>query len=150
MLKLGRYWPWITVPSHFHMTVQPMLLHHMAVRQFCKNLGNLQEFLGQMVYPPPRPGKKLPVGLCTEYLLIISAKPELKLGEHLVDGRIVNASTVVSLRQRRNSTLVESVCETALGLHLCTRIWVRVMIGLLRKPLSICNHDERKFNTNFG
>ena len=33
-----------------------MLLHRMAlvsVRQFCKNLGNLQEFFGQMVYRPP-------------------------------------------------------------------------------------------------
>ena len=25
----------------------------------CKNLGNLQEFFGQMVYPPPPPGKKI-------------------------------------------------------------------------------------------
>ena len=32
----------------------------------------------------------------------------------------------------------EATYETALGLHLCTRIWVRVMIGLLKKPLSIC------------
>ena len=30
---------------------------------FCKNLGNLQEFYGQMVYCPPPPGKKLPVRL---------------------------------------------------------------------------------------
>ena len=33
-----------------------MLLHRMAlvsVRLFCKNLGNLQEFFGQMVYRPP-------------------------------------------------------------------------------------------------
>ena len=40
------------------MLVRPMLLHRMAlvsVRLFCKNLGNLQEFFGQMVYcPPPR------------------------------------------------------------------------------------------------
>ena len=38
------------------MLVQPMLLHRMAlvsVRLFCKNLGNLQEFFGQMVYRPP-------------------------------------------------------------------------------------------------
>ena len=34
----------------------PMLLHRMALvsfRLFCKNLGNLQEFFGQMVYRPP-------------------------------------------------------------------------------------------------
>ena len=39
------------------MLVRPMLLHRMAlvsVRLFCKNLGNLQEFFGQMVYRPPR------------------------------------------------------------------------------------------------
>ena len=38
------------------MLVRPMLLHLMAlvsVRLFCKNLGNLQEFFGQMVYRPP-------------------------------------------------------------------------------------------------
>ena len=40
----------------FIMLVRPMLLHRMAlvsVRLFCKNLGNLQEFFGQMVYCPP-------------------------------------------------------------------------------------------------
>ena len=38
------------------MLVRPMLLHRMALvsfRLFCKNLGNLQEFFGQMVYRPP-------------------------------------------------------------------------------------------------
>ena len=69
---------------------------------------------------------------------LFPAKPELKLGHHFVDGRIVNVTTVVSLRHRRKSSLVKSVCETALGLHLCTRIWVCVMIGFLKKPLSIC------------
>ena len=48
----------------------------------------------------------------TEYLLIISAKPEFKLGQHFIDGRIVNVNTVVSLPHRRNSTLVKSVSET--------------------------------------
>ena len=54
--KLHRYWPWKTVSSHFHMLVRPMLWHRMAlvsVRLFCKNLGNLQESFGQMVYRPP-------------------------------------------------------------------------------------------------
>ena len=31
-----------------------------------------------------------------EYFLIISAKPELNLGQHLVNGRMVNVNTVVS------------------------------------------------------
>ena len=40
------------------MPVRPMLLHRMGLvsfRLFCKNLGNLQGFFGQMVYSPPRP-----------------------------------------------------------------------------------------------
>ena len=43
------------------MPVRPMfcmLLHRMALvsfRLFCKNLCNLQEFFGQMVYRPPSP-----------------------------------------------------------------------------------------------
>ena len=40
------------------MPLRPMLLHRMALvsfRLFCKNLGNLQEYFGQMVYRPPWP-----------------------------------------------------------------------------------------------
>ena len=40
------------------MPVWPMLLHRMALisfRLFCKNVGNLQDFFGQMVYPLPTP-----------------------------------------------------------------------------------------------
>ena len=39
-----------------HMPVRPLSLHRMAlvfIRLFCKNLGKLQEFFGQMVYRPP-------------------------------------------------------------------------------------------------
>ena len=38
------------------MPVRPTLLHHMALVSlllFRKNLGNLREFFGQMVYRPP-------------------------------------------------------------------------------------------------
>ena len=38
------------------MPGRPMLLHRMALvsfRLFCKNLGNLHEFFGQMVYRAP-------------------------------------------------------------------------------------------------
>ena len=38
------------------MPGRPMLLHRMALvsfRLFCKNLGNLHKFFGQMVYRPP-------------------------------------------------------------------------------------------------
>ena len=41
------------------MPVRPKLLHHIlglvSFLLFCKNLGNLQEFFGQMVYRPPWP-----------------------------------------------------------------------------------------------
>ena len=62
-LKIGRHWPWktVTVSSNLHLPVRPMLLHRMALvssRLFLKNLGNFQEFLGQMVYPPPPGAKK--------------------------------------------------------------------------------------------
>ena len=42
--------------SHLHMPVRPTLLHRMALVSFLlfrKNLGNLREFFGQMVYRPP-------------------------------------------------------------------------------------------------
>ena len=66
MLRIGRYWPWktVTVSSHLHMPVRPMLLHSMALVSFRlyvrKNLGNLWEFFGQMVDPPPPLAKKFP------------------------------------------------------------------------------------------
>ena len=54
------------------MPVRPMLLHRMALvssRLFCKNLGNLQEFFGQMVYRPPWP-KIARTPMCPEVLVI--------------------------------------------------------------------------------
>ena len=51
--------------SHLHMPIRPTLLHRMALVSFLlfrKNLGNLREFFGQMVYRPPL-AKKLPVRL---------------------------------------------------------------------------------------
>ena len=50
------YWSWKTVSSQVHMPVRPRLLHRMdlvSFRIFRKNLGNLREFFGQMVYRPP-------------------------------------------------------------------------------------------------
>ena len=48
------------------MSVRPTLLHRMALVSFLlfrKNLGNLREFFGQMVYrqppPPPTPWQKI-------------------------------------------------------------------------------------------
>ena len=44
-----------------------MLVHGMTLvsfRLFRENLGNLREFFGQMVHPPPPLWQKLPVRLC--------------------------------------------------------------------------------------
>ena len=50
-------WEVLTLKNcHLHMPVRPTLLHHMALVSFLlfrKNLGNLQEFFGQIVYRPP-------------------------------------------------------------------------------------------------
>ena len=60
------------------MPVRPMLLHRMALvsfRLFCKNLGNLQEFFGQMVYRPPWPKiARTPMLPATEYYSETSIK----------------------------------------------------------------------------
>ena len=45
----------------------------------------------------------------TEYFLVISAKPELKLGQHLVDGRIVSVNRVVRFRCQLRLFLHETV-----------------------------------------
>ena len=58
MLKLGRYWPWKTVSSRFHMPVRPMLLHRMALvsfRLFCKKIGQLASIFWVNGLPPPQP-----------------------------------------------------------------------------------------------
>ena len=59
MLRIGRFSPWktVTVSTHLHIPVRPILLHSMALVSFRlyvrENLGNLWEFFGQMVYRPP-------------------------------------------------------------------------------------------------
>ena len=61
------------------MPVRLTLLHRIALVSFVpfrKNLGNLGEFFGQMVYRPPPPpppplAKKLPVRLCLDKLFPI-------------------------------------------------------------------------------
>ena len=58
MLKRGRYWPWKTVSSRFHMPVRPMLLHRMALvsfRLFCKKIGQLASIFWVNGLPPPQP-----------------------------------------------------------------------------------------------
>ena len=61
MLKLGRYI--LTLKTSIEAlsyastayNVVPSYMAHVSFRVFCKNLGNLQEFFGQMVYRPPWP-----------------------------------------------------------------------------------------------
>ena len=58
------------------MPVGPILLHRIALvsfRLFRKNLGNLEEFFGQMVYPPR--GQKLPVRLWVSLALLSLLNP---------------------------------------------------------------------------
>ena len=62
-------------------------------------------------------------------------KPELKLEQHPVDGRIVNVNLVVSLRNRRNLTLVK--CPGPPLVYQDSED-LSATIGLLKKPLSIC------------
>ena len=70
--------------------------------------------------------------------------PSVRLWESSLDdlwGRL-------SLRHKRNLTLVKPVCETApksfFGSHLRTSIWVRAIIGLLKKPFTIFCQSELK------
>ena len=50
-------WEVLTLKNcHLHMPARPTLLHHMALVSFLlfrKNLGNLPELFGQIVYRPP-------------------------------------------------------------------------------------------------
>ena len=66
------------------MPVQPMLLHRMALvsfRLFCKNLGNLQAFFGQMVYRPP--WQKIARTPMSTYFLIKTFTASQKLSAYL-------------------------------------------------------------------
>ena len=54
MLKFGRYWPWKTVWSHFHMPVRPMSLHRPPFRFDCfvKIWATCKNFLGKWFTAP--------------------------------------------------------------------------------------------------
>ena len=49
-----------------------------SFRLFCKNLGNLQEFLGKWITAPP--GKKLPVRLCMHHIISITKSMSCNYG----------------------------------------------------------------------
>ena len=72
------------------MPVRPTLLHRMALVSFLlfrKNLGNLREFFGQMVYRPPwQKIARTPMSLLLkeESSLIFSAKKLICIGEKSV------------------------------------------------------------------
>ena len=86
MLKLGRYWPWKTVWSHFHMRVRPMLLHRPSFLFDCfvKIWANCKNFWANGL-PPPL-GKNSPYAYVCRYntsplmnLLLLSSLPSLAL-----------------------------------------------------------------------
>ena len=78
MLRIGRYWPWktVTVSSHLHMPVRPLLLHRMVLVSFrlyvSEKFGQLARIFGQMLYRPP--WQKFPVRLCRSSLLYSKPK----------------------------------------------------------------------------
>ena len=59
MLRIGRYWPWktVTVSSHLHMPVRPLLLHRMALVSFrlydSEKFGQLARIFWANGLPPP-------------------------------------------------------------------------------------------------
>ena len=87
MLKLGRYWPWKTVWSHFHMRVRPMLLHRPSFLFDCfvKIWANCKNFWANGLPPPPPPlAKNSPYAYVCRYntsplmnLLLLSSLPSL-------------------------------------------------------------------------
>ena len=48
----------------------------LAFRLFCKNLGHLQEFFGQMVYPPRPPAKNFPYAYVYEGALYLKCNSQ--------------------------------------------------------------------------
>ena len=58
MLRIGRYWPWktVTVSSHLHMPVRPLLLHRMALVSFrlyvSEKFGQLARIFWENGLPP--------------------------------------------------------------------------------------------------
>ena len=69
----------------------PMLLHRMALvsfRLFCKNLGNLQEFFGQMVYRPPWPKiARTPMNQTAQkivHIFLLKQIPESKISQKIL------------------------------------------------------------------
>ena len=59
MLRIGTYWPWktVTVSSHLHMPVRPLLLHRMAIVSFrlyvSEKFGQLAKIFWANGLPPP-------------------------------------------------------------------------------------------------
>ena len=85
------------------MPVRPTLLHRMALVSFLrfrKNLGNLREFFGQMVYRPP--GKKI----ARTPMVSVAARPSLEGGRdhrmhQVVAYKRSEAQKVVAVASRR-------------------------------------------------
>ena len=72
-----------------------MLLHRMAlvsVRLCCKNLGNLQEFSGQMVYRPPPPATNSPYAYAHAALSSKKYPVVITQGRIFIGGVVVNSS----------------------------------------------------------
>ena len=69
MLRIGRYWPWktVTVSSHLHIPVRPLLLHRVALVSFRLYVSAKFRQLARIFWAkglPPPLEKKFPVRLC--------------------------------------------------------------------------------------
>ena len=72
------YWPWKTVSGRLHMPGRPMLLQYgprFSFRLFRKNLGNLRDVFGQMVFRPP--WQKISRTPMVEFQLVTAPRPQL-------------------------------------------------------------------------
>ena len=106
MLKIERFWPWktVTVLSHLHMPVRPTLLHRKALVSFLlfrKNLGDLRNFFGQIVYRPPL-AKNCPYAYVWYYVTLQSSGYHSRASSHLEGRSILNRTDNNSVGQEMN------------------------------------------------
>ena len=77
MLRIGRYWPWktVTVSSHLHIPVRPLLLHRVALVSFrlyvSAKFGQLARIFWAKGLPPPL-AKNFPYAYVYAQLLLLT------------------------------------------------------------------------------
>ena len=93
-------------------------------------------FKGYYFYSPQSSAdKKSKMGATTMQTRTRFCPPKIRLHCRLAPQTKLNSGWV---RLRNIAEILD------LGPHLCTRIWLRAMIGLLKKPLSICKSRRKE------